>query len=263
MDISFPDQNQHPSFPQASLLNAKNSYPIRLIHRTKEKFNLDVYINTIRYLFFYIIFVYLTNYCIYNLSKPNKKYRAIFETARKLFWKHGFRRVTVEEICQKANVSKMTFYKHFSNKDELALAIIEKIYEENMKLFHEMMHSDLPFEEKMELQVRMKMEGTKDISEEFVRDIFDDTDSEIHKYWITRANEAIKEVVQYYMEAQKKGWIRKDLSIDFMLYMINKFFEYSNDEHLISKYATMQDLIVEINKFFLYGILPREKCRND
>ena len=40
--------------------------------------------------------------------------------------------------------------------------------------------------------------------------------------------------------------------------MINKTFEFVNDDELISKYATMQDLILEINRFFLYGILPHE-----
>jgi AcrR family transcriptional regulator len=184
------------------------------------------------------------------------KYEDIIKTAKELFWKHGFKRVTVEEICIKANVSKMTFYKYFPNKTELAIKIIKDIFDDSMKIYNEMMSEDIPFTEKMQKQVMMKLEGTKDISEEFVKDVFGDTDSQVHKYWEKRANEAITTVIDHYKDAQSKGWIRKDIKIDFIVYVINKFFEFVNDDYLISKYKTMQELIIEINKFLLYGILP-------
>jgi AcrR family transcriptional regulator len=189
----------------------------------------------------------------------NKKYDDIVTTARELFWKHGFRRISVEEICQKAGVSKMTFYKHFSNKTELAIEISRRMFDENMKVFRDMMQADIPFEEKMKMQVQMKLKGTQDISEEFVKDVFGHTDSELQNYWERRAKESIAEAIRYYRDAQQKGWLRKDIKIDFILYVINKFFEFANDDTLISMYGSMQEVIVEINKFFLYGILPYEK----
>ena len=197
------------------------------------------------------------------MVKVSKKYHDIITTAKDLFWKHGFKRVTVEEICLKANVSKMTFYKHFANKTELEIQIIKNMFDENMKKFNEMMLSDISFEEKMKLQVKMKLEGTKNISEEFVKDVYGDTGSEVQKYWEKRTNEAIVIVINHYREAQKNGWLRKDIKIDFILYVINKFFDFANDDFLIAKYNTMQDLIVEINKFFLYGILPYEKMPDE
>ncbi|NQV51449.1 MAG: helix-turn-helix transcriptional regulator, partial [Candidatus Marinimicrobia bacterium] len=39
----------------------------------------------------------------------------ILRTAEKLFMQFGYNRVTVEEICREAKVSKVTFYKYFSN----------------------------------------------------------------------------------------------------------------------------------------------------
>ena len=48
----------------------------------------------------------------------NKK-EQIVHTAETLFTRYESKRVTVEEICRLARVSKMTFYKHFSNKVEL------------------------------------------------------------------------------------------------------------------------------------------------
>ena len=52
-------------------------------------------------------------------SNHNKKIQQLVTTAQELFMRHGIRRVTVEEICSEANISKMTFYKYFKNKIEL------------------------------------------------------------------------------------------------------------------------------------------------
>jgi AcrR family transcriptional regulator len=180
-------------------------------------------------------------------------------TAKTLFWKHGFKRVSVEEICREAGVSKMTFYKYFSNKLELVKEILDVIFKESMDEFRRLMHADIPFEEKMKRQIQMKLEGTRDISEEFVKDIYGDPDSELNAVWRKKSDEAIAVVIELYREAQEKGYLRQDLKIDFILYMINKAFEFVNDDTLISKYDHMQDLILEINRFFLYGILPHEQ----
>lgn len=190
------------------------------------------------------------------MVRHGKKYKDIVSTAKKLFWKHGMKRVSIEEICSEAKVSKMTFYKYFSNKNELALTFIKEMFDENVKVFKELMEADISYEEKMERQLKLKLEGTKDISQEFVRDVFNDVESDLHIYWKKRADEIIAMVIEHYKEAQQKGWLRKDVKIDFILYMINKSFEFANDDYLISKYDNMQDLIMEINKFFLYGILP-------
>lgn len=55
----------------------------------------------------------------------NKKYKALLEAGKKLFCKHGFRRVTIDEICREAGASKMTFYKWFDNKTEFAKTIFQ------------------------------------------------------------------------------------------------------------------------------------------
>ena len=59
----------------------------------------------------------------------NPKRIQIVKTAKELFWKFGIKRVTIEEICREANVSKMTFYKFFSNKNELLHTVIEEMFD--------------------------------------------------------------------------------------------------------------------------------------
>ena len=58
------------------------------------------------------------------MIRENPKRKKILDTAHELFWKHGLKRVSIEEICAVAGVSKMTFYKHFANKTALVKYIL-------------------------------------------------------------------------------------------------------------------------------------------
>ena len=57
-------------------------------------------------------------------SKKSKSFISIQKSAKTLFWKYGMARVTVEEICREAGVSKMTFYRNFKNKNEVAKQVL-------------------------------------------------------------------------------------------------------------------------------------------
>jgi AcrR family transcriptional regulator len=72
-----------------------------------------------------------------DLSKLNlpRKQLQILKTGLDLFQRFGIKRVTIEEICQTANVSKMTFYKYFKNKNELVRFIWEKGVEQAVEKF--------------------------------------------------------------------------------------------------------------------------------
>src|SRR5690606_5655354 len=55
----------------------------------------------------------------------NTRDRLIF-TALDLFYRGGFHAVGVDQIIAEVGVTKTTFYNHFSSKDELVLAAVER-----------------------------------------------------------------------------------------------------------------------------------------
>ncbi len=197
-----------------------------------------------------------------SLPITNEKYTSILKTSHDLFWKFGIRRVTIEEICREASVSKMTFYRFFSNKSELAQAVVKNLFDELLRDYRKLMSEDIPFEAKIKKQLLMKFEGTKEISSELVKDIYGDQNAELFKYWKSRADEMLKVVFEDYSHAQKMGWIRKDIKIEYIIYMSNKASEIVSDENLQKLYPDMQSLIMEIASMFFYGILPRDTNEN-
>lgn len=49
----------------------------------------------------------------------------ILNTARELFLKHGFTKVSIDEIASKIGMSKKTIYKYYPSKDDLVSAVTE------------------------------------------------------------------------------------------------------------------------------------------
>lgn len=179
-------------------------------------------------------------------------------TAKDLFFKYGIRRVTVEEICREAEVSKMTFYKHFRNKSDLVKTLIDTINREAMDKYDALMEQDIPFEEKVRETIRMKFEGTDQMSREFLDDYLPHADPEMHEFIRKIAAESFGRVVRDYTEAQKRGEIRKDIKIEFIMWYLNKMLDLMEDEELEKMYESPQEMIMEMVNFFFYGIMPHK-----
>src|SRR5580692_5740464 len=57
-------------------------------------------------------------------SRWSEKHRVIAEAASVLFLDKGFLKTSMDDIAAEAGVSKMTVYKHFSDKDQLFAEIV-------------------------------------------------------------------------------------------------------------------------------------------
>ena len=186
----------------------------------------------------------------------SRKYDDLLNAAQKLFFKYGIKKVTIEDICKEANVSKMTFYKFFPNKIALAKVVLDTVFEANYIKFKELMEADIPFGIKMQLIVQMKMENNQNIGMEFMREIYTNAEAnpELGMYASKMIRNGLDKVVYEFVKAQKKGWMRKDIKPALLLAMMDKIVEVVGDERLMNHYDNAQQLTVEITKFFVYGI---------
>jgi AcrR family transcriptional regulator len=193
-----------------------------------------------------------------QMEKRTGKFEAIANAAKSLFWKHGIRRVTIEEICQNAGVSKMTCYKYFSNKTAIAKYLIEDMFESGVTAYKEIYNSNNPYEEKVKKMVDLKMSNAHEMSQELLDDIYKYQDEELSE---TIENIKMKMIGIYLndiREAQKMGEIRNDVKPEFMLYFLNNLTEMLTDQRVVGIYSNPEQMIVEVMNFFFYGIMPRK-----
>lgn len=187
-----------------------------------------------------------------------KKHSDILLTAKELFWKFGFKKVTIEEVCQKAGVSKMTFYRYFPNKLELAKEVLDMVIDKSIGDFKSLMSEDIPASEKMKRMLQMKFEGTNDISKEFLMDFYNNPELEVSTYIKQRTNEVWLGIIDDFKKGQREGWLRSDFKPEIILIMSQKIMELMNDENVLRLYNNPQELVMEISNFFTYGIAPHK-----
>ena len=193
-----------------------------------------------------------------NLTKLDlpQKQKQIVSSALELFQRFGIRRISIEELCQTAGVSKMTFYKYYNNKNDLVKFIWGTGIEQGMQRFEEIKTMDIPFEKKLRLVLQLKDETTTKISHDFALDYFSASD-DLNEFFQGLIHKTITSFLQFIKEAQANGDVRPDLKAEFLLTVINHIQSMIKDKNLINLYPTYHDFVMEVNNFIFYGILSR------
>jgi len=187
------------------------------------------------------------------MTEPEKKQQSrkqeqIVRTAKELFSRFGAKRVTVEEICCEAGVSKMTFYKYFPNKIELVKNIRDEWVEEGFRKFDEINAMDLPFPEKINLMTRWKVEFSSRVSAEFIRELVDIDDV---------MDRAKRRYLRNITNAQNEGEIRPDIDPEFLWIVTEKLYELVKDgtwKEVFSDFSQFQE---QLRTLIFFGLLTR------
>ncbi|HBS87401.1 MAG: hypothetical protein A2W91_13820 [Bacteroidetes bacterium GWF2_38_335] len=58
------------------------------------------------------------------MKQENSTYNIIIESGRKIFGKFGYRKTTLDNISEDANLSKTAIYYYFKNKEEIFTAVV-------------------------------------------------------------------------------------------------------------------------------------------
>jgi AcrR family transcriptional regulator len=185
---------------------------------------------------------------------PKKKVQ-IIEAAEKLFNQFGFKKVSVEEICEAAGASKMTFYKYFANKNELIKHLWQVMIDESWAKLDKLEQQDVPFAEKVKMIIKMKEEATSQMGSEYIRDYLNMV-PELMDFYNRIFSEVMTRFMKIIRQAQEKGEVRKSIRPEFFLAVMNMMMELVKNEQLAAVYANYTDFALEVNNFLYYGLMP-------
>lgn len=101
-------------------------------------------------------------------TPKSDKRKQILRLAERLFSRYGSKRVTIEEICKQAGVSKPTFYKHFKNKFDLVRTLHDDLVDRGFARFDEICAMQIPFPAKIDLMGQWKAGWSKNCQQETV-----------------------------------------------------------------------------------------------
>ena len=183
----------------------------------------------------------------------------LMAAAKSLFCRFGIRRVSVAEICREAGVSKMSFYRHFRDKGEMAVKVLGKHFTERMENFEAILLEDIPFEEKLRKTVAIKMAWFKNVGNELIRDVMSDRESAPGKFLVELLNGQARRTKEIFVNLQKRGDIRKDIRVELIMHVVEGLWKAFGDETLLGLYDDKSQLYEELCKAAYYGILPPKK----
>ena len=187
-------------------------------------------------------------------ARRSKKRRQIVEAGLELFGRFGVRRVSVEEICRTAGVSKMTFYKYYSNKMELVKSIWSGWADEGFRRFEEIDAMDIPFREKLRMIIDYKMTRLDEIGPMFLDEIIHG-DPEM-KQFIGRLQErSITRFMEYLRAAQERGEM-SDIRPELFLALLEWMRGIVKSESLRALYPDDVAFIRDLHNFIFFGIIP-------
>ncbi len=190
--------------------------------------------------------------------KPTKK-QQIELKAQELFWKHGFKKVTIDEICKKANVSRKTFYTFYENKSALVIYILQQMTDEMMIAYKEIIESNSSFSLKMEKLLLLKYESSRQFTMEFVSDFFHPDADDLLNFYTKIVQDSLTMTKTFFADAQKKGEMNPDLDIDFVMLMMQKMLEVSSSQDVISFFPDTETMSKQISEFIIFGIMPPKR----
>jgi len=180
----------------------------------------------------------------------------ILNAAEELFQRYGFKRVTVEEICAHARVSKMTFYKYFRNKEAVVIQILsaksEAAYEEAQAI----MASTRSFPEKVQLLVAQKHKNLAQMSEAFLQDYLQD-EGAVQEYIQAVSARVTDLFIAFLKRSQERGELIVTVKPELFLAYLDKMTELARNQQLADLYPSYNEYLEVLNNIFYYGIVPR------
>lgn len=84
--------------------------------------------------------------------------RSIIDAAEALFSENGFAAVSLNDVAERAGVSKANIFHHFESKDGLYLAVLRSACE-SVPVIHDLASKDTPYKERLTTFIRSQLEN--------------------------------------------------------------------------------------------------------
>jgi AcrR family transcriptional regulator len=188
---------------------------------------------------------------LFSFGEPmSRKRDQLIQTGETLFVKHGMRRVTVEEICRQAGVSKPTFYRYFENKEALARRIFELWIDDGLEQIDGLEEAKTPFPEKLQGILSLKQAFVARPGPEFLEDL-------LHLEF--DLSHVLGRVMRFLVHGQQHGKIRADVRPELLLAAFDLLNSLHHDPRIRDLYPDPETLVEDIFKLFLYGALSPDQ----
>jgi AcrR family transcriptional regulator len=177
-----------------------------------------------------------------------------------LLTKYGIHKVNIQEIAKKANVSQVTIYNYFGSKDELVYDVLKDYFEKQIHSFHQLIYSDLSFQDKLLKSIELKLSFTNELSPEFIETILSEN-GQIANLFEQYANKKWMSLLLTLIEEGKKsGDVSGSLSIETILFTLQAMTDgLQKYNKVLHSNSDKSPFMKEMVHFFFYGLVGKSE----
>ena len=188
--------------------------------------------------------------------RKEQKKENIIRAALELFIQYGFKKVSVNDIAVKANVSPVTIYNHYGNKDSLVFEVIRYQLRSMIESYKKIIYGDATFPEKIQEIVFNKVEFASQFSGELAPTVLRNGSVYMQPIYEEFEQEAMEITLDLFEEGKKEGFIGKDISTQtLMIYFDILKSGISSSTRLYTDSESYPRIVRELNELFLYGLI--------
>ena len=178
----------------------------------------------------------------------------IIKVARELFTQRGIRNVSISEIAKRAQVSQVSIYNYFEDKNALAKEAFIAYIETEIANFDQILKQDIPFAEKLELV----MKGKSSVADQTALSHFNEKaldDKVLHQVFQEAVKEKAMALYYSFIEMGKRdGAIDADIPTEAIMYFIMMSMPIFQQSEYMTK---SNEYKMGIVKLFMYGIIGK------
>jgi AcrR family transcriptional regulator len=190
--------------------------------------------------------------------RTEQKRESIRQAAVELFRTYGFSKVSVGDIAKKAHVSHVTIYNYFGGKEELIREIIKKVSTDLNNKALEIIESDKPFIEKVQLLMSSRVYIASMYQGELIKAIASDYPA--LKPFIQEMQDKYAWLGDKFIEEGKKAkYIKQDISNQAIKYFLQAFRSglYMNKE-VLEKVKIDEKLASDVIYLSFFGVIEKQ-----
>ncbi|MBC7528487.1 MAG: TetR/AcrR family transcriptional regulator [Chthonomonadaceae bacterium] len=148
-----------------------------------------------------------------RVAEPLDVREAILEAATRLLERNGYRKMTMEDIAQEAHIGKSTIYGYFSNKEEVAISVVEAHWRKVESRWSEIAALSLSPKEKMTRMLMFLVMSSFDKAQSH-RASLDDTMASLRSLIVPRRENFYKTLVPSLTQVLEEGCHEKTFECD-------------------------------------------------
>jgi AcrR family transcriptional regulator len=186
--------------------------------------------------------------------------RRIVDGARRYFFSHGFRGVTMDDLAAELAMSKKTLYAHFESKMALLQAVMtDKMSAVEADLEKASNEAGAGFRERLQALLHCMRSHTEEIGAAYVRDVRREA-PELFAQVQQRRRELIQRFFgKLIQDGRKAGMIRKDIPTVMMIEMLLGAVDAVVIPTKMGELETTpREAFIQIITIFLEGVLTNE-----